>query len=229
MTSNKNTALVIAALLSLSGSLIRAEDFSRGPFGFLRMLDAVNRGSGRLEFIIDGRPVRPDGYQLGNVTGAIALKPMTHSVAFRRDGVKTAQIQLLVTGNNTMILIPFAEQIPANDDQPAQWAIKILKLKQHEPANKRTATFVSVAPVPELTVEIRQPDGQWQSVPVKRLGIARADIQQARGYLPVRCLGRTLSPISIGPSGNFVAVFYQDELGTLRSKNFQDYQYLSPD
>lgn len=229
MISNKLLACGIAACLALPNSIVHGQDPQQGPFGFLRMLNAVNRGNGKLEFIIDSKLVRPDGYLPGNVTGAIALKPMTHSIAFRRDGVKTAQIQFLVTANHTTILIPFAEQVPANDGQPAHWAIKILKLKQHEPENKRTATFVSVVPDPELNLEIRQLDGQWQPVSVKRLGLARINIQQTRGYLPVRSVTRTLSPISIGPSGNFVSVLYQDEQGILRSKNFQDYKYLSPD
>jgi hypothetical protein len=38
-----------------------------------------------------------------------------------------------------------------------------------------------------------------------------------------------LSAISVAPAGNFVAVLYDDENGSLRSKNFQDYKYLSPD
>ena len=229
MISNKLLVKVFIVCLVLPDGIVHAQDPQRGPLGFLRMLNAVSRGNGKLEFMIDGKPVRPNGYQPGNVTGAIALKPAIYKVAFSRDGVKTANTQLPVTANSTTILIPYAEQIPANDKQAAHWAIKILKLKQHEPDNKRTATFVSVAPDPEFKIEVRQPDGQWQPVLVKRLGIARTDIQQTRGYLPVRCMEQALSPISIGPSGNFVSVLYQDDQGILRSKNFQDYKYLSPD
>ena len=76
-------------------------------------------------------------------------------------------------------------------------------------------------------MEIRQADGKWEPVFVKRLGIARAEIQQSRGYLSVRCKGRDLSAVSVGAAGNFVSVLYDDENGVLRSKTFQDYKYLS--
>ena len=96
-------------------------------------------------------------------------------------------------------------------------------LKQLETEDKRTASFVSVSRQTELKIEIRQA-GKWEPVQVNRLGMARADIRQARGYLPVRCNGQPLSAISVTATGNFVAVLYDDENGTLRSRNFQDYK-----
>jgi hypothetical protein len=232
MTSNypfAAVALMILPWLALSNGPARAQDTHAGPFGFVRLLDAVSVGSGKLDFQIDGKSVREDGYQPGNVTGGIALKPATHQVRFRRDGVKDGETRVTVVANDTTILIPFAEQIPASEGEPARWQIRILKLKQQETENKRTASFVSVARDPELKVEIRQSDSTWQAVQVTRLGIARADIRQSRGYLPVRCKDQKLAAISVAPTGNFVVVLYDDEQGRLRSKNFQDYKYLSPD
>jgi hypothetical protein len=212
----------------MHGRVLHAQD-ARGPFGFVRMLNAVSMGVGKLEFMIDAKAVRPDGYQLGNVTGGIALKPGICKILFRREGIREGETQVKVVANDTTILIPFAEQVPATENQPARWEIRILRLKQHEADDQRTASFVSVSCQPELRVEIRQSDGGWHPVFVKRLGIARAAIQQARGYLSVRCGERPLSAISVGASGNFVSVVYDDENGLLQSKTFQDYKYLSPD
>lgn len=214
-------------LLMCLAPLLQGQDSKRGPVGFVRMLDAVAIGTGRLEFTLDGKAVRPAGYQLGNVTGGIALKPADYKVVFRREGVKEGETRVQVKVGDTIILIPFAEEIPATDHQPAGWQIRILKLKQHESEDKPTASFVSVSREPELKVEIRQADGKWEPVFVKRLGIARAEIQQSRGYLSVRCKGRDLSAVSVGAAGNFVSVLYDDENGVLRSKTFQDYKYLS--
>jgi hypothetical protein len=207
--------------------LLQGQDSKRGPIGFVRMLNAVAIGTGRLEFTLDGKAVRPAGYQLGNVTGGIALKPADYKVVFRREGVKEGETRVQVKVGDTTILIPFAEEIPATDNQPARWQIRILKLKQHESEDKPTASFVSVSSEPELKVEIRQADGKWEPVFVKRLGIARAEIKQSRGYLSLRCKGRDLSAVSVGAAGNFVSVLYDDENGVLRSKTFQDYKYLS--
>ena len=222
-------AMIAWQCVVLSGGVAQGQDAQRGPFGFIRLLNAVSIGTGKLEFFIDGKSVRPDGYQLGNITGGIALKPSTYKVEFRRDGVKDGETRVIVAANDTTILIPFAEQLPVSEGQPGRWEIWILRLKQHAAEDQRTATFVSVSREPELKVEIRQSDGKWHPVLVKRLGIARADIRQARGYLSVRCKQQELSAVSVGAAGNFVSVLYEDENGILRSKTFQDYKYLSTD
>ncbi|MCX6865978.1 MAG: hypothetical protein NTV46_07115 [Verrucomicrobia bacterium] len=225
MISNRQLSALLLVVLSsvvLPGGVAQGQNAQRAPCGFIRLLNAVSIGTGKLEFFIDGKSVRPDGYQLGNITGGIALKPDTYKVEFRRDGVKDGETRVIVAANDTTILIPFAEQLPVCEGQPVRWEIRILRLKQHAAENQRTATFVSVSRDPELKVEIRQSDGKWHPVLVKRLGIARADIRQARGYMSVRCKQQELSAVSVGAAG-------KDENGILRSKTFQDYKYLSTD
>ena len=228
MRNSLSASLGIGLLLVFSG-FGEARETRKQVFGFVRLLNAVSAGTGKLEFLIDGESVRPAGYQLGNVTGGIALKPGSHKVKFRQEGVKEGETRVEVGENTTVILIPFAEEVPARAGDPAHWEIRILRLKQHESEDRRTASFVSVSREPEVQLEIRQADGKWQSVSVKRLGIARADITQARGYMPVRGKGGDLSAVSVGPSGNFVSVLYDDSKGVLRSKTFQDYKYLGTD
>jgi len=227
---------ILAALLMagwswylLLAGVVHGQESAAGPWGFVRLLNAVSEGTGKLDFIIDGKNVRPAGYQLGNTTGGIALAPQTHSIVFRREGVREGGTQVVVTANDTTILIPFAEQVPASPDQPARWEIRILRLKQYAVEDQRTATFVSVAPAPEIKVEIRQADATWEPVVVKRLGIARAIIKQAHGYMSVRCNERPLAAVSVGATGNFVSVLYHDAQGVLCSTTFQDYKYLSAD
>ena len=224
--SRRSLASMVVLFVSLA-PWGQGQESKHEPVGFVRMLNAVGIGTGKLEFMIDGKAVRPGGYQLGNVTGGIALKPANYKVTFRREGVKEGETQVLVKVDDTTILIPFAEEIPATETEPAHWDIRILKLKQHESEDKPTASFVSVSRVPELKVEIRQSDGKWESVSVKRLGIARAEIKQSRGYMSVRCKDQELSAVSVGAAGNFVSVLYEDDQGVLRSKTFQDYKYLS--
>jgi len=229
ISSNQIAAFCVILISWLSSPFGHAqtEDSASGPVGFVRLINTVGVGTGKLEFLIDGKIVRPEGYQLGNLTGGIALKPASYKMVFRREGVTEGTTQVQVKVNDTMILIPFAELIPATDKKPEHWDIRILRLKQHESENKRTASFVSVSREPELKVEMRQVDGTWEAVFVERLKVARAEIKQARGYLSVRCKGRELSSVSVGPAGNFVSILYEDEKGELRSKTFQDYKYLS--
>jgi hypothetical protein len=103
-----------------------------GPRGFVRLLNAVGVGNGKLDFMIDGSRVRDEGYQFGDVTGGIPRKPGSFMIAFRRDGLETGETKVDVIKNETITLIPFAEYVPASDRKEACWTIRILRLKQSD-------------------------------------------------------------------------------------------------
>lgn len=218
------SCVFFAAVIPL---VAQKNDAAVGPRGFVRLLDAVACGSGKLDFLIDGRKVREEGYEIGDVTGGIARKPGNYKVTFRREGVEEGETKISLGKNETTTLIPFAEWVPATPAKVAYWKIRILKLKQLEEKEQRTATVVNVTKEPELKIEIRRKDKTWDSRFVKRLGLERFEILQKTGYVPLRAGNNNLKPLSVGTSGNFVAVVYQDSEGVIRSQNFQDYKYLS--
>ena len=197
--------------------------------GFVRLVDAVAQGHDKLQLLIDGEAMNPDGYQLGDVTGGIGLKPGPHEFTIKRPGVREGITRLSIVADDTVTLIPFAEQVPATDDKPAHWALRILRLRQMEPVSKRTATFVSVSQTPEHAVEIRAPNGIWTSISVKRLAIARTPILYPEGYVPLRCQSGKLSSIPVGEPGNYLVVLYDDAAGNLHALSFQDYKYCGAD
>ena len=197
--------------------------------GFVRLVNAVAAGQDKLELFIDGELMNPDGYQLGDVTGGIGLPPGPHQITIKRPGVRAGVTRLTVAAAATITLIPFAERIPATDDEPAHWTMRILRLRQMEPVTKRTATLVSVSQSPEHVVEIAAPDGKWTAVLVKRLAIARTPIHHPEGYVPLRCKSGKLPSIPVGEPGNYVVVLYDDAAGRLQALNLQDYKYLSAD
>lgn len=197
--------------------------------GFVRLVDAVAQGQEKLLLFIDGESMNPDGYQLGDVTGGIGLKPGPHQIKIQRPGVNEGVTRLNVVAGSTVILVPFAERVPATDDKPAHWELRILRLKQMEPVTKRTATFVSVSQTPEHEVEISAPNGTWTRVFAKRLAITRTPILYPEGYVPLRCKAGKLPSIPVGEPGNYVVILYDDAAGNMQALNLQDYKYLSAD
>ncbi len=194
--------------------------------GFVRLLNTVHVGAGPMRVAIDGKPVRDEGYQPDDLTGGIAVVPGGHVVSFERVGLVKGAARVTVRPDETTILIPFAERVPATADRPEQWGIRILRLKQHDPENKRSATFVSVSAEPETRIEVMRSGGDWEPVDVRRLGLTRIGIKQSKGYLPVRSNGRLLTEISVSPAGNHVLVLYDDVRGVMRSRAFGDHKYL---
>lgn len=197
--------------------------------GFVRFVHAVAPGTGGLIVRVDGENLNPDGYSLGDVTGGVALKPGTHEVNIRREGTKEGTTRVNVAVNETTILIPFAERVPASDTEPAHWAIRVLRLKQLEAESERSATFVSVSGMPEMKVEMRDPEGNWSPVYVKRLAISQAPIKYPRGYVPIRLGEMKLESIPVADIGNYVVLLYDDAEGQTKALNFRDYKFLSAD
>ncbi len=197
--------------------------------GFVRLANAVAVGSGMLTMEIDGKKGNETGYKLGDVTGGISLPPGNRTVKFSREGATDGSTRVNVVGNETTILIPFAEKVPATDDVPAHWEIRILRLKQRDPEEERSATFVSVSRSPEIKVEMRDPDGKWSNVFVKRLAVAQAPILYPRGYVPIKTADGDLKSIPVASNGNYVVLLYDDDQGKVKSVNFRDRKFLSAD
>ncbi len=197
--------------------------------GFVRLANAVAAGSGMLTMEIDGARTNEKGYRIGDVTGGVSVEPGMRTVRFARLGTKEGSTRVGVEPNKITILIPFAERIPATEDEPAHWAIRVLRLKQRDPEEDRSATFVSVSHTPEIKVEMRELKGGWNPVLVKRLAVTQAPILFPRGYVPLRTADGDLVSIPVASKGNYVVLLYDDEQGKVRSLNFRDRKFLSTD
>ncbi len=217
---------VVCLLLVAPGSNAQEEP---SKFGFIRLANAVAPGVGNLRWKINGESMSEKGYKLGEVTGGVALKPGSHSVTFSREGTEEGTTKVSVQLDDTTILIPFAERVPATDSKPAYWAIRVLRLKQREPDSGQHATFVSVSQNPEVRVEVSDTRGRWTPVSVKRLAVASTPLDYERGYVPIRTKTGDLESIPIGGPGNYVVLLYDDPEGGLKSLTFRDFKYLSAD
>ncbi len=218
------TCAVAAVLLPLSALAAEAP-----KNGFIRLANSVTQGTGMLTMEVEGKKANEAGYKLGDVTGGVSLPPGNRTIKFMRAGLKEGTTRVNILPNETTTLIPFAEEVPATDQEPAHWAIRILRLKQQDPQNERSATFVSVSRNPEIKVEMRDPDGKWNPVFVKRLAITQAPILYPRGYVPLRSAAGDLTSIPVASSGNYVVLLYDDENGKTLALNFRDRKFLSAD
>jgi hypothetical protein len=229
-TPFKPLARLLATLCALVlPTALLAQETETKPLGFIRLANAVAQGTGPLQFLINGEIMNPDGYQLGDATGGIGLPPGSHTVTVRRDGVTEGTTKINLVADETTTVIPFAERIPASDEEKAHWQIRVLRLKQKEPDNGRTATFVSVAAEPEIAVELSTPNNTWLQTRVKRLGTAELPIQYPEGYATIRHKNEKIGAIPVGNVGNYVVVLYSDEEGALHTLQFRDFKFLSAD
>jgi hypothetical protein len=220
---------IFKILLMVAGTncVSLAEEEDNRPSGFIRLVNGVAVGEGTVRLEVDGEDMRPKGYKLGDTTGGIGLPPGAHKVTIKKAGVKEGSTTIQLEKDQTITVIPYAEKIPASDQEPAHYAIRILRLKQRSVDEGRTATFVSVSANPELKVELQGEDGRWASILIKRLSIGELPLNHTVGYAPTKVNGKASNPIPIGGHGNYVIVLYDDPEGNLRSIYFRDFKFLS--
>lgn len=198
-------------------------------FGFVRLVNAVAPGEGYVKLLLDGTNLYPSGYKLGDATGGMGVPVGRCKVVVEREGVKSGETTLTIEQDKTTTIIPFAERVPATDDEPEHWQIRILRLKQKEESQRREATFVSVALEDEIPIEMRDPDGTWKKYFVKRFDTTMAPMNYPEGYVPLRMKDRELPPIPVLDIGNYVVVLYNDAEGKLQALNFRDFHHVTAD
>ncbi|MBC7980780.1 MAG: hypothetical protein H7Y36_09485 [Armatimonadetes bacterium] len=219
-------------LLILHSSLcpmLAQKDENAAPTGFIRVVNAVAAGTGPAFLLVDGEDMRTSGYKLGDATGGMGMKAGSHKVLIKREGVKEGSTTVVLDKDQTVTLIPFTEKVPATDQDPAHFEIRILRLKQRQVETARLATFVSVSANPEVKVELGSEDGKAATVFVKRLAIAETPLNYTQGYAPAKINGAPIKPIPIGGAGNYVVVLYDDTEGKVQSLYFRDFKFLSAD
>lgn len=223
---------IFSTLLVVSGMLVplaAQKEPDSPPTGFIRMVNGIAQGTGTVKLMIDGEDMQPDGYSLGDATGGIGLRAGSHKITFKKEGVKEGTTTIVLDKDQTVTMIPFAEKVPATDQEPGHFKIQILRLKQKEVNSERTASFVSVSAIPEIKIELEDENGKTATLFVKRLSVGETPLNYSQGYAPVKVNGVPVKPIPIGGVGNYVVVLYDDAEGNVQSLNFRDFKFLSAD
>ncbi|MEO5916850.1 MAG: hypothetical protein ABIS50_21660 [Luteolibacter sp.] len=219
-------SLILAAALLPQ---VWAQPKEKAPKGFICIANTIAPGTGTVKVLVDGEDVYEPGYAFAAVTGGIGVPAGSHTVVFKREGVTEGTTKVNVEKDQTVTLIPFGEKVPATDQDKAHFIIRILRLKQKEIPEGRSASFISVSGLPEIAAELRDLQGNWEKVAVKRMVISEAKIHYPEGYNPIRVNGKDMEPIPIIDAGNYVVVLYDDADGNLKCLNFRDFKYLSAD
>ncbi len=220
------TLLALGATISVS---LAQQDKPANPTGFIRLVNGVAEGSGKIQLMIDGDDMRPEGYKLGDATGGMGLRAGAHKVVIKKEGLEDGSTTVVLEKDQTVTLIPFSEKVPASDKRPAYFRIQILRLKQNEVQTGRLATFVSVSANLEIKVDLQDESGKFASANVKRLAIAELPLNYSEGYAPAKVNGVAISPIPIGGAGNYVVVLYDTPEGKVGSVYFRDFKFVSAD
>lgn len=197
--------------------------------GFIRLVNAVAPGTGNVHLKVDGEDMFPKGYKLGQRTGGIGLMAGSKKITITRDGVEEGTTTLTLGVGETVSLISFAEKVPAKDDKPEHWEIKILRLKQRDVESGYRLTVISVSPELETLFAIRKEgDKNKAGHSVKRLMTTTIDLGKQAGDVGIflRDSEESLSFFRPDSPGNYVVVLYQEPDGTTKAISFYDPKFV---
>jgi hypothetical protein len=225
MTSKLLHICAICLCLGASLDKVCSEEAKPPAEGFIRLFNAVSQGTGKLDCCVDGVSVREEGYQLGDVTGGIALAAKSHLVEIRREGLKKAEIKVTLVADQTVILVFFETWVPATDTTQARWKIGVLPLHPIRSELDGKLTLITVSKLPGLILGISQGKRSWKSQPLDRLATVRHAVVQQQGDLVVQAAGREFGSISVVAASQTIAVIYDDLEGKIQMKSFIDYPY----
>jgi hypothetical protein len=224
----KTISNILAVAVLLLGAYPVLAQESPPQVGFVRIVNAVAPGEGKVSMLIDGEDIFPKGYDLGQRTGGFGLKAGSHTITIKKTGVETGTTKITLNTGETLTLIGFAEKVPAKKEgDPPVWVTKILRLKQSDPERGFRMTLVSVCDTDEVTIKAAvQGKGSIETAHVKRLATTSVDLGGARGEVLVKAGEDIVTTLSPEDPGNYVVVLYQDTEGKIKALSFFDPKFV---
>lgn len=196
--------------------------------GFIRIVNAVAVGQGKAAFSIDGRNLYEGGYALGQTTGGYGVKAGSFEVEVSKEGVKTGKTKVNLETGETMTVIAFAELVPAGkEEDPPEWEIRLLRLKQQEKESGYGLSLVSVCKHEEIPVNVAfEGRKTLMSAFARRLAITKVELGTRRGEVVVSSGEEPLAHVSTDSPGNYVVILYQDPDGSVKAISFYDPKFV---
>ncbi len=209
--------------------VLPAQEKEPPKVGFIRLVNAVAAGTGNVHLQIDGEDMFPKGYKLGQRTGGIGRTAGSKKLTVTREGTVEGTTNVTLGVGETVSLIAFAEKVPAKDDKPEQWEIRILRLKQREVTGGFRFTVVSVSKEPEtLFSTLREGSDTKEANSVKRLMTTTIDLGKNAGDISIylRDKEEPLAFFRPDSPGNYVVVLYDDAEGGIKAISFYDPKFV---
>jgi hypothetical protein len=228
-TSNTWPRLLAACLLPFLFLASLSAQEAPPKVGFIRLVNAVAPGTGPVNLKIDGEDVFPKGYKLGQRTGGIGRTAGSKKLTVTRDGTVEGTTTVSLGVGETVSLVAFAEKVPAKDDKPEQWEIRILRLKQRDVEGGFRFTVLSVSKEPETPfLTLREGSSAKATHSVKRLMTTTIDLGRSAGDISIylRNQEEPLAFFRPDSPGNYVVVLYDDDKGETKAISFYDPKFV---
>ena len=211
--SAKSRLLLVLFNCYVAHLAVAQQSSGQGSFRFVNATSIP----GKVFLAIDGKKLRPEGFDSGNTTGAIGILAGTHRFAVSSPSNGTAEVSASVQPGSSVTMIAYCKTvIDPRTRQPTE-VLQLLPRQNppHTRARQFQLLFLSSRPSIDLTI-----NGQNRSVSALReIGsdqLPTTQIKIEHGTKPV-------VTFDAPEAGNFLVVIFEDKAGKVSGVVIPDY------
>lgn len=214
-------------LLLLGGGVLFGQGGAPADVGFYRIVNVVAAGEGNLNLTIEGKDYWPQGFKLGQRTGAIGMKAGKKEFVLRKEGCKGAKRSLDVVAGETQTFVCFAEPVRDEDGNIIDWELRVARLRQHTPEKGIFLTIVSFCEDEQLGLEVSErAGGAEKRVLVPKMKTTRVRMDGGLVAAEIKHRGRIVTNVMAEKAGNYVVMLYNGADGARKGTVFYDPKFV---
>jgi hypothetical protein len=198
--------------------------------GFIRLVQAMAPGTGKVNVRIDGDDIFPKGYDLSQCSGGMGFHGGEHRIDVVKQGVEPATVKIPLAEGETITLVVYAEKLPAvsGDDGKPKWKARLLRLRQPPPEPGYHLTLASVSGREEIPVRTLVAGRNKPVISlVRRLSTVGVHLGRGSGdTLELESGDHPLGRVSLDEKGSYVVILYDKEDGGVGMVSFFDPKFV---
>lgn len=192
--------------------------------GYVRFVNVVTAGEGRLQFFQDGQTLYKKGYKTGQATGGIGLLEGVYTIKARKEGCEDGELKLDLRKGSSQTVIAYAVPKKNKAGEILAWKIRLELLKGRQVSGYE-ATCVSFCRDKTFQLSV----GSFGQKPVAQvtsfLSVSHTSLVPAAGDVLLTIEGKRFYSFSTEDSGSYVAILYETKEGGLKALHFYDPVY----
>ncbi|MBK1833323.1 hypothetical protein [Roseibacillus ishigakijimensis] len=219
---------ICSLLFLLSLQLCLAQGEVPDDVGFVRFMNLIDAGQGKVDLKIDGSTIWKPGYTLGQRTGALPYRGGKRSFLVSREGCLPAEREITVEAGKAQTVVAFAEEEFDENGESLGWQIKLARLAQHTPESGLVVTFISFCKEDVIDLEITEAMSQktFKQAVNKRRTTRLKLVENGRVRASVKCGGDYIGTIKVDDEGNYVAFIFEGDEGRKKLITFYDPEFM---
>ncbi|MES2596274.1 MAG: hypothetical protein V4662_13100 [Verrucomicrobiota bacterium] len=200
--------ILLLGVFAFAGT-VRGQEPDPEAYPWVRLANATGL-DGRIQVLIKGRNVNPEGYESGAVTGAFSLYTGETEFTIKHPQIDDTKFMINLNPNDRMAVVIYTEPDKKQGDVLKKRQVKFTTLKRKAKGDKKSATLLFISP--NKGIDIGMNDAPVSLVANQQKDIHFAQSRGSQVVLTVR--GKPLRTLDIDEPGDYAIIVFDNPDGT---------------